>query len=83
MVTLMVQTATNPNVKESEKLKFEDFKKFCLQFDDTLTDARMTQIYERIKKRPLEIVMEYRGLEVFSMKYLPSTHLRTDFWKHI
>lgn len=49
----MVQTSNNPNVKENEKLKFDDFKKFCADIDKDLTWARMASIYDRIKKRPL------------------------------
>jgi len=53
MVVLMVQTSNNPNVKENEKLKFDDFKKFCMSIDPNLSEARMTSIYDRTKKRPL------------------------------
>lgn len=45
MVSLMVQTSNNPNVKESEKLKLDGFKKFCQEFDPNLSEARMTEIY--------------------------------------
>ena len=37
MVVLMVQTSNNPNVKENEKLKFDDFKKFCVSIDPNLS----------------------------------------------
>jgi hypothetical protein len=52
-IAFMVQTSNNSNMRDSEKLKFEDFKKFCLSSDTTLSEARISTIYERIKKKPL------------------------------
>ncbi len=49
----MVQTSTNPNVKENEKLNFDGFKKFCADIDENFTETRMAQIFDRVKKRPL------------------------------
>ncbi len=43
----------------------------------------MEIIYDRIKKRPLELLMEYKGIDVFTKKYVRHEHLQTDFWRYI
>jgi hypothetical protein len=79
----MVQTSNNPNAKEGDKVKFEDYKKMCSLADATLSEARISTIYERIKKKPLEVLIEYKGIDIFKKKYLPSQDLKTDFWKYL
>ena len=53
MATLMVQTSTNPNVKEKEKLKLDDFKGLCSRIDGGVAENRIIEVFNRINKRPL------------------------------
>lgn len=67
---LMVQTTNhNPNVRQSERLKYDSFLKMCESMIGRIPQ-KAERDYNRILEHSLNVKMKYSEEEYFSRKYL-------------
>lgn len=77
---LMVNTSKNPNVREKDKIKIDDFKNLCRYVEGGVPEERVITVFNRVTGNPLENLYQYRNEELFENKHLVEIKYRSEEW---